>query len=803
MRLPYLLTLVPLLFVSCGEPGTLTRTPAHSAQQVVLEQTVIQARSEVVSLPAAPAATPSIGRDVTLKGPSIGTVESVAIDGLSALVTRAIRKGDLPGCVIAVGNRESVLYLKAFGERSPGEPMTPDTLFDLASLTKPIATATTIMQLVDQGKLSLDAKLGTLLPAFAQESPEKANISVRQLMLHTSGLKKVAPLRDFEHGLEHAIERIAHARLAHRPGAQFDYSDLGFITLGAVAEKVSGEPLDALSARALFAPLGMNDTRFRPEAHEIPRTAPTEERDEKVIRGVVDDPRAYRLGGAAGHAGLFSTAADVSRFARMMLNDGVLDSARVLSRETVHSYTKPVTLPDAKRTLGWDVKSGYSEGRGMLLSENAIGHGGYTGTALWIDPERDLFVVLLSNRVYGHRGSIHPLTSSVVDLATHALDKHRSPPDHVRLGIDELQDEAFARLRGARIGLLTHVAARDSRGIATANRLLDAPRVRLAALFAPEHGLSAKHEGDIEDSRFGGDGIPVYGLFGKTREPTDEMLEKLDVVVIDLVDVGTRFYTYTATALRMLRACAERDIDVLVLDRPNPIGGHVIEGPISETAYESFVNYHPLPLRHGMTEAELLGMLAGELNLPRVLDVVRLAGYRRDALFDELGLSWHAPSPNLQRYEQAMLYPAVALVEGTNVSVGRGTEHAFEVVAAPYIHGKALAQRITELLPSSVEVSPTTIVPSVGPYRGHKIEGVRFRVVDATAFRAAPVGLAIARALATLYPDEWDDARLDLLVANASTLESLRKGASIDSVTEAWKSDLTHFEDQRKAALLY
>jgi uncharacterized protein YbbC (DUF1343 family) len=801
MRLPYLLTLV-LLFVACGEPGTLSRTPTHSGNQVSVEPTVIQARSEVVSLPAAPAATPALGATAS-KGPSVGTVETLPIDGLSALVTRAIRRRDLPGCVIAVGNRESVLYLKAFGERSPGEPMTPDTLFDLASLTKPIATATTIMQLAEQGKLALDARLGTLLPAFAGESPEKANITVRQLLTHTSGLKKVAPLRDFERGLEHAIARIAHARLAHRPGATFDYSDLGFITLGAVAEKVSGEPLDVLTERALFAPLAMRDTRFRPPAHEIARTAPTEERDNAVIRGVVDDPRAYRLGGAAGHAGLFSTAADVSRFARMMLNDGVLDDARVLSAETVRQYVKPIDLPDATRTLGWDIKSSYSEGRGTLLSEAAVGHGGYTGTALWIDPKRDLFVVLLSNRVYGHRGSIHPLTSSVVDLAAHAIDKHRAPPDRVRLGIDELADEAFARLRGARVGLLTHVAARDSRGVATVKRLLEAPRVHLKALFAPEHGLSATHEGHIENGRFGSHDIPVYGLFGKTREPSDEMLDKLDVVVIDLVDVGTRFYTYTATALRMLRACAERDIDVLVLDRPNPIGGHVIEGPISEPAYASFVNYYPLPLRHGMTEAELLRLLAGELNLPAVLDVVRMSGYRRDALFDEMGLSWHAPSPNLQRYEQAMLYPAVALVEGTNVSVGRGTEHAFEVVAAPYIRGKALAERIAEMLPPSVEVSPTTITPTVGPFRRKKIEGVRFRIADASAFRAAPVGLAIARALASLYPDEWEDARLDLLVANASTLEGLRKGVSIESVTEGWQGELTQFEDQRKAALLY
>jgi uncharacterized protein YbbC (DUF1343 family) len=729
-------------------------------------------------------------------------VEALAIDGLAPLVARAIRKGDLPGCVIAVGNRESLLYLKAFGERSPGEPMTPDTLFDLASLTKPIATASTIMQLVEQKKLSLDARVGKLLPAFAGESTEKANISVRQLLLHTSGLRKVAPLRDFEHGLEHAIERIARARLAHRPGSEFDYSDLGFITLGAIAEKVSGEPLDTFSARNLFAPLGMMDTKFRPEPHEIPRTAPTEERNEAVIRGVVDDPRAYRLGGAAGHAGLFSTAADVSRFARMMLNDGVLDDARVLSAETVRSYTNPIELANAQRSLGWDIKSSYSEGRGTLLSSSAIGHGGYTGTALWIDRERDLFVVLLSNRVYGHRGSIHPLTSSVVDLAAHALEKHRSVPDHVRLGIDELADEAFARLRGARVGLLTHVAARDSRGVVTANRFLDAPRVKLAALFAPEHGLSARHEGSIGNSRFGGD-IPVYGLFGKTREPTDEMLENLDVVVIDLVDVGTRFYTYTATALRMMKACAERGIDVLVLDRPNPIGGHVIEGPISEPAYESFVNYHPLPLRHGMTEGELLRMLAGELQLEGVLDVVRIAGYRRDRLFDQLGLNWHAPSPNLQRYEQALLYPAVALVEGTNVSVGRGTDQAFEVIAAPYIRGKMLAERLTTLLPTCVQVAPTTIVPRVGPYRGLRVEGVRFRVVDANSFRAAPVGLAIARALSALYPNDWDDARLDLLVANASTLEGLRKGASLESVAESWQADLAQFERLRRAALLY
>jgi uncharacterized protein YbbC (DUF1343 family) len=715
--------------------------------------------------------------------------KTARFEAIESLVERAIARGELPGCVVEIGTHVGPLYTRAFGERTAGEAMTLDTLFDLASLTKPF-TAAAVAKLVEQHKLALDDRVGRHLASFARQ--DKREITVRHLLLHTSGLPKVSPLADFEAGREHTIARIAQLRLVSRPGVKFEYSDLGYIVLGELIRRVSGEPLERFLDRELLAPLGL-DAGYGPV--KVARAAPTEVRDGRTIRGVVDDPRAYRLGGSAGHAGLFATAEAVGRFARMLLGGGELDGKRVLARG-LRAVVEPVPAGAHRRTAGFDVESPYALGRPLGFSPRAFGHGGYTGTSLWVDPAADLYVVLLSNRVHsGARATIHPLASSIGDVALGART-----PSGFALGIDVLARERFARLRGRKVALLTHLAARDSAGATTLARIEGAPSATLLSLLTPEHGLSGSEEGHVADRKKGA--LPVYSLFGATRRPTVDMLRGVDTLVIDLVDVGARFYTYMATTLAALEVAGELGIHVLLLDRPNPLDGAHVEGPVSEPAFASFVNYHPLPLRHGLSAGELARLLVAERKLSVKLEVVRLEGWDRRAWSGADTRPWVPPSPNLGTKEQALLYPAVALVEGTNVSVGRGTERAFRVVGAPFIRGEQLAAALQREQLAGLSIRATRFVPKVGPHRGREIAGVELTISNADAFSAAHTGLAIVRALLVLCP-EWQSQRMERMVAHAATIAALRAGVPLASIVQSWREELAAFAEKRTRALLY
>jgi uncharacterized protein YbbC (DUF1343 family) len=800
---------------ACAFPGTCTRARAlvatsqlHALLALLLlsacarearggQRPVERAPSHATYHPAeaSPAPQPPA---VSPTPDAVSPERALRATGIRFVVEAALRRGELPGCVIAIGDRSGLRYLEAFGERTSGEPMTIDTRFDLASLTKPIATAASIMLLVERGRLELGAPAARYLPEL--ELPDKRAIRVEQLLLHTSGLPKVNPLAALERGEAEGLRAIAAERLLAAPGARFEYSDLGFILLGEIVERASGSGLDAFARRDLFEPLGMRDTDFRPAAADARRCAPTEEREGLTIRGVVDDPRAYRLGGVAGHAGLFASATDLARFAQMLQRQGELDGVRVLSEQSVAELLRPRRLRGATRSLGFDVQSSYALGRGQLMSERAVGHGGYTGTSLWLDPEHDLFVVLLSNRVHvGPKGSIHPLASAIADLALHAAAP-RAEPEPVRVGIDVLEAEAFARLRGRRVALLTHLAARDAQGEPTLKLLARAPKLTLAALFSPEHGLAADAEGSVASST--ALGLPVHSLFGRTRKPSAAMLADVDCVVIDLVDVGTRFYTYMATSLAVIEAAAELGLDVVLLDRPNPIDGVHVEGPLSEASYQSFVNYHPLPLGHGMTAGELARLLIAQRGLAARLHVVSVEGWQRSQWFEQLGLTWNAPSPNLASPAQALLYPAIGLVEGTNVSVGRGTPQAFRVLGAPFVDASALVRAIESAAAPGVRLSATRFRPRVGPYAGALLPGVAFEVTEPSAFSATHLGFAVIEALRTLYPREWDTARLAQLVAHQGTVQLLLEGAPLSVALQSARAGLDQFMLAREQALL-
>ena len=338
------------------------------------------------------------------------------------IVAEGLDRGELPGCVVLVGRRDGVVWRRAYGDRAARprrEAMTPDTRFDLASLTKPVATAACVMHLAEAGELDLDAPIADRLPAFGARG--KGGITAVHLLTHTAGLIADNALSDYAGGPDAAWAEICDLAPLAPPGERFVYSDVGFIVFGRLVAEVSGRPLDGYAAANLFESLEMTRTGFNPPASAHPETAPTERRNGRWLRGEVHDPRAAALGGVAGHAGLFSTADDLGRFARMLLGGGELDGVRVLEPETVRRMTAPRPVPGGSRTAGWDHRSAYSSNRGDLLSDAAFGHGGFTGTALWVDPGRDLFVVFLSSRLHPDgRGSVNRLIGRINTLVAAA-----------------------------------------------------------------------------------------------------------------------------------------------------------------------------------------------------------------------------------------------------------------------------------------------------------------------------------------------------------------------------------------------
>jgi uncharacterized protein YbbC (DUF1343 family)/CubicO group peptidase (beta-lactamase class C family) len=777
------------------------------------------------------------------------TGDALRVPGLRPSIEAAIAGHKLPGAVVAAGNARGLFLLEAYGQRAlvpTREPMTVDTIFDLASLTKSIVTATLIMQLVEAGRVQLDASASTYLPELAAHG--KAGITVRQLLLHDSGLRAGDPLSDYAGGPRAALDAILSLPLDKAAGHNFVYSDLGYIVLGRLIERVTGESLAVRASQQLFQPLRMSDSGFLPDAARLPRIAPTERLDRHraqlespearaygVIRGRVHDPRAFRLGGVAGNAGLFSTAQDLSRYARMLLSGGTLDGARVLSAATIATMTAPEHSGDSLRALGWDVHSHYSRLRGQLLSERAFGHGGFTGVSLWVDPGQDLFVIFLSSRLHPDgRGYVIPLVGAITDQIVQQLQAAGGtraplaapeptpsaakgsaslpPADHTQLcnpatraplatGIDVLRADGFSELAGRKVGLVVNNASRARDGTPTFELFRAQTKLQLKALFAPEHGLTSTAEGKIANGS--AQGLPVYSLFGKTRRPTPEMLRGLDTIVFDLADVGTRFYTYMSTLRQILEACAGSDIQVVVLDRPNPVGAGEIEGPVASESLESFVNYHPLPIRHGMTAGELAELLVAERHISTRLRVVPMQGYTRELLFEDTGLTWYAPSPNLPNARSAILYPALGLLESTNLSVGRGTDQPFEFVGAPWVDAQRLVRALRTADLPGVSFEAEDLTPRSDRYAGQVCHGVRLRLDRPRAFRAVLTGLHIAQQLFAQHPRQWQTRDLDEMIGDPAVASALLRGASVSELQRLWQPALTHFAAIRQAHLRY
>jgi uncharacterized protein YbbC (DUF1343 family) len=521
------------------------------------------------------------------------------------------------------------------------------------------------------------------------------------------------------------------------------------------------------------------------------------------------------LGGIAGHAGLFSTATDLSRYARMMLGEGQLrrvgePTVRILSPLSVRRMTSPRSVSSGVRGLGWDKQTGYSSNRGDLLSPSAFGHGGFTGTVLWIDPELDLFFVFLSNRLHPDgRGSVNRLAGKILNVVAAALQhsqrQSRAQKTGVTLtGIDVLRRDGFRQLAKRRVGLITNHTGRAADGVSTAALLQRAPDVHLAALFSPEHGLEGKLDiANIADAKDATTGLTVFSLYGETRRPTPEMLAEIDTVVIDIQDIGCRFYTYISTMGEAMIATAEQNKKFVVLDRPNPINGADVMGPMLDEGAESFVGFHNLPVRHGMTIGEIAKLIRDERQLDLDLQVIPCEGWRRESYWESTHLLWINPSPNMRSLTQALLYPGVGLLEMTNVSVGRGTDTPFEVLGAPWIDARQLARRLNARGLAGTAFVPVQFTPEESKYAGENCGGINILVTDRQRLEPIRVGLAIARALRELYPEQWDTTRLNRLMGNRELRDAILRGDSLDELIELSRRDLGDFLRRRDQHLLY
>jgi uncharacterized protein YbbC (DUF1343 family)/CubicO group peptidase (beta-lactamase class C family) len=783
-------------------------------------------------------------------------ISSERLARMDPIVEESIKNKELPGAVVLVGHHGQIVWRKAYGARAvepQREAMTADTIFDLASLTKILATATSIMILIERGEVRLADPVVKFIPEM--KGGGRDAITIEQLLTHVSGFAPDFDLRERWTGYDEAMKRLYREPLRNTPGARFVYSDINYIALGEVVHRISGLTLDEFARQNIFVPLGMRDTGFKPSSNLTARIAPTEKRrsqmnylgdsgsdvgteGEQWLRGQVHDPTSFRMGGVAGHAGLFSTADDLAIFCQMILGGGSYRDARILSPYGVAMMTQPRAVSDngAARGIGWDIATSFSTNRGDLFPLGSFGHTGFTGTSLWIDPASDTFVVFLSNRVHPDgkgdvaslRGRVASIVASAITDTTAAKARAESsataaellaslarlnssatrpPPTvadaQVLAGIDVLERDNFAPLAGMRIGLVTNQTGRDRNGRSTIDVLFKAPGVKLTSLFSPEHGIRGLVDEKVSDTKDDQTGLPIHSLYGESRRPKPEQLKDLDALVYDIQDVGARFYTYISTLGYVLEEAAKAKLPVFILDRPNPINGVDVEGPLADSDKLSFTAYHMIPVRHGMTVGELARLYNEQRKIGADVRVIRMQGWRRAMWFDATNLTWINPSPNMRSVTEATLYPGVCLLETTNVSVGRGTNTPFELVGAPWIDGQKLASYLNARQIVGVRFVPVRFTPTTATHKDQECGGVNIIVTDRARLQSVALGIEIAAALRQLYPSDWKVDGFLRLLANSDAFERIKRGDSADSIIRSWGNSLEQFRTARAGALLY
>ena len=741
--------------------------------------------------------------------------------------------GGIPGAVLLVGRGGTVALQSAFGYAAvrpdPPRPADLGTIYDLASLTKVVATTTAVMLLWEAGRIDLDAPVARVLPALAAAW---GGVTPRHLLTHTAGLVAGGSWAGKRVTLSEMVAAIVQTTPRSVPGATFRYSDYSAILLGALVEAVAGQPLDTFCRARIWEPLNMTDTGFTPDPARAARCAATTSGDDTPqTRGIVHDPTARALGGVAGNAGLFSTAADLARFCQMLLGGGEVGGVRVLKAETVQRMIAPqVLLGGGTRALGWDLTSPYSI-RGDM-PPGSFGHTGFTGTSLWLDPMTQTFIVLLTNSVHAaraeSRNAIIPLRRRVSSLVASAIPELGLPAPVatpatpapvasrygvVRTGLEMLAASNFAPLKGRRVGIVCNHTALTRERVHIADLVAGSGAVNVVALFGPEHSIRGTVDASEGDSRDTRTGLPVYSLYNlqlpreKRYRPTADQLRGIDTLVFDIQDIGTRYYTYIATLGYCLEAAAQNSVRVVVLDRPNPLGGELIEGPLLDPAYQGqFTAYHTMPITHGMTVGELANLFNAERKIGADITVVKMEGWERGRRGDQTGLPWVNPSPNIRNIREIALYPGVGFLETLPLSVGRGTDTPFEVIGAPSLNATALAADLNGRNLPGVSFVATAFTPTASVYKGQACQGVQINLWNRDTCPPSALGIHLADALVRNRPGVFDAAALaglDHMVGASWVSAALLARTPPAQIIARWQPDVETWRTRRRPFLLY
>ena len=719
--------------------------------------------------------------------------------------------------------------------------MTLDTIFDLASLTKVVATTTSVMMLVEQGRIRLSDRVAAYIPGF--ERYGKGDITIRHLLTHVSGLRPDVDLGELWTGYETAIALAVEEVPTSRPGERFVYSDINFFLLGDIVQRVSGQPLDRFARERIFEPLGMKDTTFNPPASLRPRIAPTESCTplRLAVPGAGHDDAARRRarsdGAPDGRRGRArrpvqhgrgpgdASAACCSAAARF-------SGARILSPLAVAKMTSAGDARPASanvRGLGWDIDSTFSSNRGELLPIGSFGHTGFTGTSLWIDPvDRDVRRVPVEPRASRRQGRRDAAARPRRDGGRRRRDRRcrrrrapasgpaatsarRAPSRRARLhaGADRDRRAARGRVRAAarearRPRHQPH-RRRARRRHARSMLLHGAKDVKLVALFSPEHGIRgiARRQGRVLDATR----RPACRSTRSTARRAARPPRCSTGSTCSSSTCRTSARASTPTRRRW-RTCWRRrrsgSLPVVVLDRPNPINGFQIEGPALDKAQLGFTGYFaPMPIRHGLTIGELARLFNGENKIGADLTVVAAKNWQRDAWFDETALPWINPSPNMRNLIQATLYPGIGAIETTNLSVGRGTDTPFEQVGAPWIDGAALAEALNARRIPGVRFYPVRFTPTSSKYAGQECQGVFLIVTDRTALRPVRLGVEIAAMLHKLYGATFELDAAERLFGSREGLARIRAGDDPAAIAASWSAAEARWRLLRAPYLLY
>lgn len=716
-----------------------------------------------------------------------------------ASLERAVSEAGAPGAVLYVGDLDDTHLHIATGLRLRAprvEPARTDTLYDLASLTKVVVTATCVMMLRDEGHFSLGDSITRYVPI-----PAFKDMSILSLLTHTSGLSAVEPYYEWATCLDEMLQRYAQRGILDPPGVIHRYSDVGYMLLGKLVELVSGDSLDRIAANRIFRPLGMRRTAFKPPKRWSRNCAGTEHSRwrGRIMIGEVHDENAYAVGGVSGHAGLFSTSGDLAKFARGLLNGDLLKES------TLEEMTRLATVPLYPwQGLGWETDPWASKKKGYLPSRAAFGHTGWTGTSMWLERDSGFFTILLSNTCHPSREKMeNEWLRRVVHRAV--VTAFFSTTTNAHSGLDRLVRENFASIEKKRIAVLTNSAAVDQLGRPILDVIAMAQEVTVATIYSPEHGFRIDAERGRKVASEDG-AVPIESLYGSRRAPRPEELRDIDLFVIDLQDVGSRYYTYMDTMRRCLLACAAAGTPALILDRPNPVGGAVLEGPIAtDTSHD--VSYAAIPVRHGMTPGELAQYFVDtDVAMKSLkLTINRLDNWQPTHLFAECSLPWIAPSPNIPSPETALLYVGMCLFEGTNLNEGRGTDTPFEVVGAPWLDAHSVIESIDEGDRSGCELEAITYTPVSIPgkaahpeYEGQECAGIRIHIRDAHSLRPFTLAVAILKAMRRHNGAEFEwKSSFDVLAGGPDLRQRIEGNDSTQAVIRRYAEALTAFDARR------